>query len=95
LTTPLIESIEHHQHEVTAYLLANGADPKLNAGFSSDSPIAIARKVNNKVAVQLLRPYYPSLLKRFVVNLFRIVKAALFFSGYCFYFFTSQKILNE
>ncbi len=81
LTTPLIESIEHHQPEITTYLLANGADPKLNAGFSSDSPIAIARKVNNEVAVQLLRPYYPSLLKRFALNLFRTVKAVFCFFG--------------
>lgn len=81
LTTPLIESIEHHQHEVTAYLLANGANPKLNSGFSSDSPIAIARKVNNRVAVRLLRPYYPSFLKHFLLNLLRFTRSIFCFLG--------------
>lgn len=81
LTTPLIESIEHYQYEVTAYLLANGADPKLNAGFSLDSPMTVARKVNNRVAVQLLRLYYPSFLKRFFLNLLRFARSAFCFFG--------------
>lgn len=81
LTTPLIESIEHRQPEVTACLLANGADPKLNPGFSSDSPIAVARRVNNKAAIQLLRPYYPSLLKHVFFRLLRFLKSVFCFFG--------------
>jgi ankyrin repeat protein len=72
LTTPLIESIEQQHLKVMTYLLENGADPRLNAGFSSDSPLSVARKVGNPVAVHLLRPYYPSFLSRFYKVLVRI-----------------------
>ena len=69
LTTPLIASIEHHNTAITTFLLAHGADPRLNAGFSSDSPMSVAKKVNNQAAIKLLKPYYPSRWKRLFTKL--------------------------
>ena len=64
LTTPLIESIEYGHAGITAFLLAHGADPHLPAGFSSDTPWAVARRLRNREAIQLLRPYRKSWLQR-------------------------------
>jgi len=64
LTTPLIESIEYKNIEITRFLLENGADPHLKAGFSSDTPMIVAKRHKNKEAIKLLKPYYPSFLKR-------------------------------
>ena len=58
-TTPLIESIVHEQYEVAEYLLKNGADPKLKAGFSNDSPLSEARKTKNKKLIQLVLSHLP------------------------------------
>lgn len=69
LTTPLIESIEYKNLEITKFLLENGADPRLNAGFSTESPMTVARKVKNRAAIKLLKPYYPSFLERIVMRL--------------------------
>lgn len=57
LTTPLIVSIEHHQIEVATFLLENGADPNLRAGFSTDSPLSIAKKNNCKELVKIIKSY--------------------------------------
>lgn len=68
LTTPLIESISFQQFEVVEYLLNNGADPELKAGFSLDSPLRVARQQKNKEILQLLRGHLrkrPSLLMLF------------------------------
>ncbi|MBR9923013.1 MAG: ankyrin repeat domain-containing protein [Bacteroidetes bacterium] len=64
LTTPLIESIEYQEPAITAYLLENGANPRLKAGFSTDSPMSVAKRMKNQAAINLLKPYYPSFLKR-------------------------------
>lgn len=63
LTTPLIESIEYQNTEITKFLLHNGADPHLKAGFSTDTPMIVAKRNNNKEAIKLLKPYYPSFFK--------------------------------
>lgn len=59
LTTPLIESISFQQYEIAKYLLENGADPTLKAGFSMDSPLAVAKQTKNKDFVKLVRAYLP------------------------------------
>jgi len=59
LTTPLIDSIEHEQYDIAKYLLENGADPSLFAGFSTDSPLRVAKKTKNKRIIQLIREYLP------------------------------------
>ena len=64
LTTPLIVSIENFHLEVTQFLLDNGADPHLKAGFSNDSPMLVAKRYKNKEARKLLAPYYPSFFQR-------------------------------
>ena len=64
LTTPLIVSIENFQLEITKYLLENGADPHLKAGFSSDTPMIVAKRVKNKAAAKLLKPFYKSFFDR-------------------------------
>lgn len=64
LTTPLIASIEAAEHTITEYLLQNGADPNLAAGFSSDTPFTVAKQCQNKKALKLLKPYQKSFWKK-------------------------------
>lgn len=59
LTTPLIESISFRQYEVAKYLLENGADPKLRAGFSTDTPLSIAKGTKDKKLIQLIKSHLP------------------------------------
>lgn len=59
LTTPLIESISLQQLEIARYLLENGADPTLKAGFSMDSPLVVARQTRNKALISLVKSYLP------------------------------------
>jgi len=59
LTTPLIESVNTGHFEITKYLLENGADVKLKAGFSNDSPLSMARKSGNKRIIRLLKSHLP------------------------------------
>ncbi|BDS12804.1 ankyrin repeat domain-containing protein [Aureispira anguillae] len=60
LTTPLIESIENKHVEITKFLLENGANPHLKAGFSNDTPLKVAQLQKNDAAIKLLKPYYKS-----------------------------------
>jgi uncharacterized protein len=64
LTTPLIESIVHHHLDITRYLLEQGANPRLKAGFSMDTPLRMARRSGNRAAVELLKPHYPNWWQR-------------------------------
>jgi ankyrin repeat protein len=64
LTTPLIESIESGHIEITKFLLKNGSDPRLKAGFSTDTPMKVAKRLKNKEAVILLKPHYRSFFQR-------------------------------
>ena len=57
LTTPLIVGIENGQEEVVRYLLENGADPTLKAGFSNDSPLKVAKSLKNKAVVKLIKAF--------------------------------------
>ncbi len=59
LTTPLIESLSFEKYEIAKYLLENGADPTLKAGFSADSPLAVAKKTKNKALVKLIKAHLP------------------------------------
>ena len=67
LTTPLIESIASEKYEIAKFLLENGADPGLKAGFSTDSPISVAKKTKNKEIIQLLKSYLPRKRNIFLV----------------------------
>lgn len=57
LVTPLIESIEYGQLEIAKFLLESGADPNLKAGFSEETPLALARKLKQKAIIELLKSY--------------------------------------
>ena len=57
LTTPLIESIEFNHLDIAAFLLENGADPQVRAGFSADTALSIAKKKRNRAAIKLLKSY--------------------------------------
>ena len=57
LTTPLIESIEFNHLDIAAFLLENGADPLLKAGFSADTALSIAKKKRKRAAIKLLKSY--------------------------------------
>jgi ankyrin repeat protein len=57
LTTPLIVSIENERVEVTRFLLEKGADPQLKAGFSTDTPLRVAKRMKNSAAIELLSGY--------------------------------------
>ena len=59
LTTPLIESITSGRYEITKYLLENGADPSLSAGFSADSPLKVAKRTGNKALISLVKSFLP------------------------------------
>lgn len=59
LTTPLIESVIYGHHAIAAYLLAQGADPALKAGFSNDSPLLEAKKSKDKQMINLIKSYLP------------------------------------
>ena len=59
LTTPLIESISFEQYEIAEYLLEKGADPCLKAGFSLDSPLAVAKQTKNKDLIKLIKSHLP------------------------------------
>lgn len=64
LTTPLIASIENGHGTVTQFLLENGANPHLKAGFSNDTPLKVAKQYKNTLAIKLLKPYYKSFFQR-------------------------------
>lgn len=59
LITPLIASIELEHVDIVQFLLENGADPNLKAGFSSDTPLSVAKKQKNKALVSLIKEYKP------------------------------------
>ena len=63
LTTPLIESTEQGQYEIAEYLLENGADATIKAGFSNDSPLKVAQGMGNEKLVKLIQQYLPSTKK--------------------------------
>ncbi len=56
-TSALIESIRLGRLPVTRFLLDHGADPSIPEGFSTDTPLRIARTVDNPAAVRLLEWY--------------------------------------
>ena len=58
LTTPLITSIEQGHIALARLLIEKGADPRLRAGFSEDTPMRVAQRKKDQAAVQLLGPYY-------------------------------------
>lgn len=55
LTTPLIESVEHGHEDIVRYLLENGADPHIKAGFSTDTAFTVAKSQKNKAILRLLQ----------------------------------------
>ncbi len=59
LTTPLMESISFGHIEIAEYLLAQGADPTLVAGFGAEGPLDLAKKSKNKDMVRLIRSHLP------------------------------------
>lgn len=57
LTTPLIVGIENGHEVIVKHLLENGADPRLKAGFSSDSPLKVAKSLKQKTIVKLIKQH--------------------------------------
>lgn len=57
LTTPLIESVAKGHEAVVRLLLGNGADPRIKAGFSTDTAFTVAKQTKNKALLCLLRDY--------------------------------------
>jgi ankyrin repeat protein len=55
MTTPLIVSIEYGHKAICVYLLEQGANPSLKAGFSEDTPMKIARRYKRKGIMKLLK----------------------------------------
>lgn len=57
MTTPLIESAELGHLEIAQFLLENGADPKIKAGFSNDTALSMAKASKKKELVKLIKRY--------------------------------------
>ncbi|TAF92355.1 MAG: ankyrin repeat domain-containing protein [Cytophagia bacterium] len=57
LTSALIESINRNHLEMMVFLLENGAIPDLNEVWSNKSPMAIAKELKNRQAVEILNKY--------------------------------------
>lgn len=57
LTSALIESIKLNYIEMMIFLLKNGALPDKNEAMSNKSPMAIAKELKNKEAVEILNQY--------------------------------------
>lgn len=57
LTSPLVESIRRNHLEMMKFLLENGALPDIYEAESYKSPMAIAKELKNKEAVELLNKY--------------------------------------
>ena len=57
LTTPLIESIRAGHLDCARYLLENGADPSIKEAFGPHTPLALAKSLKNKDAINLVKEY--------------------------------------
>ena len=57
LTTPLIEAATFGHKEIVEFLLENGANPKLKAGFSSDTALKMAKQNGHGAIVALLNTH--------------------------------------
>lgn len=57
LTSPLIESIRRGHMQMMSFLLEQGASPDLKEAESGKTPLAIAKLIDNKGAVELLETY--------------------------------------
>ena len=54
LTTPLIEAATFGHIDIVKFLLDNGADPDIKAGFSSDTAHKMAKQNGHKAIMALL-----------------------------------------
>ncbi len=55
LATPLVGAILNGHSEVALFLIANGADPKLESYFDNLTPMKAAKKMKNKTVIVALR----------------------------------------
>ena len=55
LTTPLIEEATFGHQEIVEFLLKNGADPKIKAGFSADTALQMAKQNGHTEIEKLLK----------------------------------------
>ena len=55
MTTPLIESSRLGHAEMVTYLLNNGADPSIKAGFDGETAISAAKANKHSAIVKLLK----------------------------------------
>ena len=65
MCTPLIESIQYQQFEVTKYLLENGADPSIKEDFGPHTPLSMAKFKNNQKFITLVEAH---LAKQLLIN---------------------------
>ncbi|MFT5619393.1 MAG: ankyrin repeat protein [Arenicella sp.] len=57
MVTPLIEAADYGRTEIVKYLLANGADPKIIAGFNSETALSVAKAKGHTEIVEILNEY--------------------------------------
>ncbi|MFM1877095.1 MAG: hypothetical protein RL266_2832 [Bacteroidota bacterium] len=55
LTTPLIEAATFGHLEIVMFLLDHGADPRIKAGFSSDTALTMAKQNGHRKIEQILK----------------------------------------
>ncbi len=55
--SPLIESIRYKHIEVTRLLLENGANPEIKEDDEGETPLNLAKKLNDNKVIELLNQY--------------------------------------
>lgn len=63
MASALVESIRFNQLEIAALLLAKGAHPKIKEDFGGDTPLKVAKALNNEKAIDLINEHILKLAK--------------------------------
>lgn len=54
MASPLVESIRYNHLNIAKLLLENGSNPLIKEVMGGDTPLSVAKKLNNQSAVDLL-----------------------------------------
>ncbi|GAA3624433.1 ankyrin repeat domain-containing protein [Flavivirga jejuensis] len=57
MALPLVESIRYNHLKITKLLLENGGNPSIKEVMEGETPMLVAKKLNNQKAIDLLNFY--------------------------------------